>query len=110
MSDLDRYRYTPDVPSDGIDLDQEIIHRGGRCITEADAERIADRIEARTRGLSRGGHSLSGDGTHSPKVTTVLPRDVHDRVRERAAAEGMSVSKWLRRLVEHEVGDKRRAA
>lgn len=109
MSDLDRYRYTPGTPAGDIDLDLEAIHRAGQRVTEPDAERIAAQVEARHRGLSRGGHSLSGDGTHSPRVTTVLPKDVLDRVREHASAEGMSVSKWLRQLVEHEVDDRRAA-
>jgi predicted DNA binding CopG/RHH family protein len=104
--DPGRYRYRPDTDSvSDIDLDRETVIIGGQRYTEADAAQDSAQFEARTRGLSRGGHSLSGDGTHSPRVTTVLPRDVHERVRERAAAEGMSVSKWVRRLVEHEVDD-----
>lgn len=108
--DLNRYRVTADsdVTIESIDLDEETVNVNGRRYTEADAERDAADAERevraeRTRGLSRGGHSLSGDGSHSPTVTTVLPRDVRDLVRERAAAEGMSVSKWLRRLIEREV-------
>lgn len=100
-TNADRYRVTPESTFDHIDLDQEIVIIGGQRYTEADAAR--DAAEARTRGLSRGGLSLSGDGTHSPTVATVIPRDVRDQVRERAAAEGMSVSKWLRRLIEREV-------
>jgi hypothetical protein len=96
-----RYRATPDAEISDIDLDEETVNIGGRRYTEADAEHDAD---ARTRGLSKGGYSLSGDGSHSPTVKTVIPRDVRDQVVERAAAEGMSVSKWLRRLIEREVG------
>lgn len=102
--DPERYRATPDAVFDDIDLDREVVKVGGRRYTEADAAQDAALAEARRRGLSRGGVSLSGDGSHSPSVATVLPREVRDEVRLRAAAEGMSVSKWLRRLVEREVG------
>lgn len=101
--DPDRYRATRETSFEDIDLDQEIVIVGGRRYTEADAAADAARLEARTRGLARGGHSLSGDGTHSPKIATVLPRDVRDKVRQRADAEGMSVSKWVRHLIEREV-------
>jgi len=55
------------------------------------------------RGLRQGGVSLSSDGEHSPTVGVVLPREIHDKVKARAAAERMSVSKWMRRLAEREV-------
>jgi hypothetical protein len=101
--DPDHYRATREASFEDIDLDQETVIVGDRRYTEADAAADAARLEARTRGFSRGGHSLSGDDTHSPKVATVLPRDVRDKVRQRADAEGMGVSKWLRRLIEREV-------
>ena len=103
--DPERYRVTPGSSFDDIDLDQENVMIGGQRYTERDAAWDARKAEVRTRGLARGGVSLSGDGTHSPTVATVIPREVRDQVRERAAAEGMSVSKWLRRLIEREVGD-----
>lgn len=101
--DTIRYRATGDATIEDIDLDQESIVIGGHRYTEADATRDDAAAEARQRGLSRGGVSLSGDGSHSPTVATVVPRDVRDKIRERAAAEGVSVSKWLRRLIEREV-------
>ena len=110
-TDLSRYRITPGAEAtvEDIDLDAEEVIVNGKRYSEADAE--ADAADAarviraeRTRGLSRGGTSLSGDGSHSPTVATVIPRDVRDEVQARAAAEGMSVSKWLRRLIEREVG------
>ncbi|MFT4306203.1 MAG: hypothetical protein QM604_04855 [Microbacterium sp.] len=101
--DPTRYRIasTADATIDDIDLDDEVVTVGGKRYTDADAAQM----ESRLRGLSRGGHSLSGDGTHSPTVTTVLPREVRDQVKDLAAAEGMSVSKWLRRLIEREVSN-----
>jgi hypothetical protein len=98
----DRYRATRETSFEDIDLDQETVIVGGRRYTEADAAAAA-RVEAQTRGLSRGGHSLSGDGAHSPKVATVLPRDVRDKVLRRADAEGISASEWVRRLIERKI-------
>ncbi|MCL2091366.1 MAG: hypothetical protein FWH11_09135 [Micrococcales bacterium] len=82
------------------DLDAQVVGEP----TEAGADPAATRLAARRRGLRRGGTSMSGDGQHSPTVSVVLPREVRDRVVAQAAAEGMSVSKWLRRLVVEKVG------
>jgi hypothetical protein len=73
---------------------------GGERRTEVDA----GAAKARQRGLRRGGRSMSKDGQHSPAVSVVLPREVRDKVVAQAAAEGMSVSKWLRRLVVEQIG------
>ncbi|MGO1638922.1 hypothetical protein [Ancrocorticia populi] len=54
-------------------------------------------------GLIPGGKSLSGQGKHSPRIQVVLSEQVAEEVRERAEAEDMSVSRWVRRLVENEV-------
>ena len=86
-----------------IDLDEEVVIMDGKRYTEAGARRDADAAEARLRGLSRGGRSLSGDGSHSPTLRTVVPRDVSEAVKARARAEHMSVSKWLRRLIERSI-------
>jgi hypothetical protein len=104
MSKIDtgRYRFTPDKDTlEDVDLDKADVRIDGKRYTEADAERDAE--ATRTRGLSRGGVSLSKDGSHSPTVTVTLPREVRDLVKERAKAEGVSVSKWLRQLIEDQV-------
>lgn len=99
--DPTQYVYQPgQIQIDDVDLDAETVIMDGRRYTEADATRDAEAIEARHRGLRRGGKSMSADGQHSPTVSVVLPRDLHDRLREQASAEGVSMSKWLRRLVE----------
>jgi hypothetical protein len=96
-----RYTFKPGdkVEVSDIDLDQEVVIVDGKRYTEADAEADADIAEARFRGLRRGGKSMSKDGEHSPAVSVVLPREVRDQVVAQAKAEGMSVSKWVRRLV-----------
>ncbi|QDB74795.1 DNA binding domain protein [Gordonia phage Arri] len=52
-----------------------------------------------TRGLTPGGSSLSGDGSHSPRVSVSLPTEAKARLEEVAAAHGMGASKYIRRLV-----------
>jgi hypothetical protein len=79
-----RYRATREASFEDINLDQETVIVSGRRYTEADAAADAAQVEAQTRGPSRGGHSLSGDGTHLPKVATVLPRDIRDKARKHA--------------------------
>jgi hypothetical protein len=107
--DLSEYRYVPGVTEvSDIDLDSEVVIVDGHRYTEADAEKDADRIERQPRqysGLRRGGVSMSSDGAHSPKFTFSLPRPDDDLLRARAAAEGMSVSKWTRRLVQKELAN-----
>lgn len=96
-----------DVIVEDIDLDEEHITVAGpdgpARYTEADAERDsadAERRFARTRHLVPGGKSLSADGAHSPRVQTVVARETRDELERRAAAARMSVSKYIRRLIE----------
>ena len=99
-----RYRFHPDRDTvEDVDLDREVVIVNGKRYTEADARADARRAEARFRGLSRGGRSLSADGQHSPQVTVTLARETRDIVAQRAAAEHMSASKWLRKLIERDL-------
>jgi hypothetical protein len=76
----------------------------GAPITEVSLEAAADRAERRQRaGLIPGGKSLSGDGAHSPALRVVVSQETAALVRRRAAAQEMSVSRWLRGLIEREV-------
>lgn len=68
-------------------------------MTDEQIEATTERVSQRLRNLHRGGYSLSGEEEHSPKVSVTLPRDVRDKVAARAAAEGVSVSKYLRRII-----------
>lgn len=76
----------------------------GRPVTEADIDLLAEKAEASgpPAGLLPGGKSLSSDGTKSPRVQVVLSRETEARVRELAARDHMSVSRWIRCLVERE--------
>ncbi|MDR0482249.1 MAG: ribbon-helix-helix domain-containing protein [Cellulomonadaceae bacterium] len=111
--DVTKWTFHPgNVPViEDVDLDKEVVVLNGRRYTESDA--IADselmestfeqRQTARKRGLARGGHSLSGDGSHSPRLTVTLPRELDELLRARAAAEHMSASKWARRALERQL-------
>jgi len=104
--DTTRYTYHPGVDEVvEIDLDKVVLHGlDGQRITEESLEREALEDERRFRaGLVPGGKSLSGGSTHSPNLRVVVGESTADLVRERAAEANMSVSKWLRRLIEREV-------
>ena len=111
--DPERYRVRPGdaVEFSEIDLDQEAVIMDGKRYTETDAATDTDWLEAtieerhdeRTRGLQPGGKSLSGGRTHSPRIQVVLPADCSAEVHRRANAEGMSVSRWARRVIEREL-------
>ncbi|MCL2788442.1 MAG: hypothetical protein FWD59_08125 [Micrococcales bacterium] len=95
----------PDAVFFRFDPHEDELHLpDGRRITSAVVDDYAERAERRgPGGLIPGGKSLSGGGTHSPQVTVTLSQSVRDLVRQRAAAEHMSVSRWVRRVVEREV-------
>lgn len=52
-----------------------------------------------TRGLTPGGTSLSGDGTHSPRVTVSLPAAAKAELDERAKEAGMGTAKYVRKIL-----------
>ena len=95
--DVEFHRFDPVV--------EEAYLEDGTRITAA----VLDELEVRAartspfRNLVPGGKSLSGGSTHSPRLQVALGEPVAARVRDRAAAENMSVSRWLRRLIEREV-------
>lgn len=92
------------VVDEELDLDAVVVINAatGRRVTEADVQAEARELD-RMRGLIPGGKSLSGDGSHSPALRVVVGAETALAVRERAAAEHMSVSKYLRRLIERDV-------
>ncbi len=105
MSSIDpsRYVYRPGESEVAeVDLDETVIHDAvtGERVTEADLDREA---AERWPGLTPGGKSLSGDGTHSPVLRVVVSRETADRVKQRAYAQRMSVSRYLRSLIERDV-------
>lgn len=52
-----------------------------------------------TSGLTPGGTSLSGDGSHSPRVTVSLPADAKAALDARARDAGMGTAKYVRRIL-----------
>jgi hypothetical protein len=101
------HRYNPATGStdtaQDIDLDQVAVTVNGHRYTNADAERDADAAERRLANLRPGGKSLSAGQIHSPRFQVILGETTAHKVRAAAAAEGMSVSKWIRRVLESKV-------
>jgi hypothetical protein len=83
-----------------IDLDQSAVFKDGRRVTEGDLEAEAKKLERLYPGLRPGGKSLSGGREHSPVIQVVLSKETKERVADAARADGMSVSKWVRRVLE----------
>ena len=74
----------------------------GTVLDGTAAEEYARRVldDARRRNLIPGGKSLSGAGQHSPTVQVRVPVDLRRRLEERAAAEGVSLSRLAREALE----------
>ncbi|WP_115728157.1 hypothetical protein [Actinomyces culturomici] len=88
-----------------FDPDADVEYRNGERVTRDMIDGLAKQAE-RTGpppGLIPGGKSLSGEGVHSPKIQVVLSARTQMALKERAAADNMSVSKWVRRLIESEI-------
>jgi len=87
-----------------IDLDQTPVYIDQQRYTEEDARRDSDEAERIYRArLVPGGKSLSGGTKHSPKFQVVLGESTAEKARQAAADEGMSVSRWLRNVVEEKL-------
>jgi len=102
-----RYRYVPGATelTEVDDVATLGLHdHADNPITEESLARDADEAERRQRaGLIPGGKSLSGGGKHSPAVRVVLPEAVLAQVRARAGEADMSVSRYLRRVIERDL-------
>ena len=87
-----------------------VITKSGRRLTEADIEKLADEIESTTFDLSKwtarpGRPRLDTQATeHSPRIAVRVPESLHRRVTRRATAEGETVSRIVRRLLEEYAG------
>jgi len=86
-----------------------IVTKSGVRLTEADIERLADKLEAGVdlsrwvpRPVGRP-HLEPESGEHSPKIEVRVPASLHRRVRARAAADGRTVSQVVRGLLEEYV-------
>lgn len=101
------YQYIPGV-TEAVDVDDigalDLHDLSGNPITEESLARDADEAERRQRaGLVPGGKSLSGGGVHSPRFQVVLGSDTAAKLRQRAGEADMSVSRYLRRIVEEKL-------
>ncbi|MEU8266425.1 hypothetical protein AB0B89_04595 [Sphaerisporangium sp. NPDC049002] len=91
-----------------IDSDLEEIYdsKGNRITDEYVDDAIADVHRAIDEGrvpvpTGRGGRpSLTGEGTHSPKVSFRVPEELRERAKARAEKEGKTVSALAREAFE----------
>jgi len=92
----------PDTEISDIDLDREEFIYHGERLTEERAEQLAQETLAkvRRRNLTPGPKSLSGGSKHSPKVQIRVSEETAEELHRRAEAEGVSVSKLARRVLE----------
>lgn len=87
-----------------------VITKSGRRLTEADIEKLADEIESPTFDISTwtsrpGRPRLEKAATeHSPRIAVRVPHSLHRRVTRRATAEGETLSRVVRRLLEEYAG------
>lgn len=85
-----------------VDLELEELRLADGCrLTPELAEKLArERVaEARQRNLIPGGKSLSGDGSHSPRVQFRVPESLRAAAEAKAAAEGVSLSAVVRQAL-----------
>ena len=99
MINPEDYRVTSATIDGGdVDLDAEVvIGLDGQGITEADTEAFT---------TARGGRpSLTGAGTHSPRVSFRVPELILQRAEQRAEVEQVSLSVLARRALERYLDD-----
>jgi hypothetical protein len=89
---------TKHVLGPDIDLDTEDVRDAhGRRITEACAAELAE--DALVKVLGR--PSLTAPGTRSPEIKARVPRELRDRLVERAHQRGTSTSSLIREALEN---------
>jgi hypothetical protein len=111
--DPTRYVVGPDAVGFEDDLDEPITLPSGRVLRDEDLdEYAAEAVEdARRSNLIPGRKSLSGDGSHSPRVQYRVPQDEYDEAKELAAREGLpSVHALARKALEAYLREHRGAA
>lgn len=103
MTEPSKYVVTEDSTVEDVDLAAEVVLlQDGRRLTDELADQLADEalVGARARNLVPGRKSLSGDGSHSPRVQFRLPDSLLTAAERRAAEEGVSLSVLARRALE----------
>jgi predicted DNA binding CopG/RHH family protein len=99
--DPKKFRVTPDAKISDIDLDaEEFLPPEGTRLTETRAEQLSAEQDRRIANLTPGRKSLSGGARHSPVVQLRLSESTRDELATRAAARGVSLSKYTRELIE----------
>lgn len=92
------YIVDPDATVSNIDLDTEEFYYRGKRLTEADAEKLAEKVLQKA---GRGRPSLTGKAQRSPQVAFRLPPELRAKAEKRAAREGKRVSEIAREALEH---------
>jgi predicted DNA-binding protein len=115
----DDYIVGPDTKVSDIDLDREEFHYRGKRLTEAEAERLAEKALDNIRHgqpslervrAGRGRPSLSGKPQRSPQVAFRLPPELRAEAEAQAAREGKRVSELARRALEEYLARHREAS
>lgn len=84
-----------------IDLDQEEVIVAGKRFTNADAEQLAEQLEASGPPRTGPGRpSLSGESAKSPHLGLRVTPVLRDKLEARAVAEGKKVSEVVRDALE----------
>jgi len=99
MINPENYQVAPETVDGGdVDLDAEVVlGLDGRRITEPDTQAFT---------TARGGRpSLTGAGTHSPRVSFRVPELILQRAEQRAEVEQVSLSVLARRALERYLDD-----
>lgn len=90
------YTVGPDV-----DLETEDIRDGnGERIDDAYVEQVIQRVGAQIASREAGRPSLSADGEVSPQVSFRMPRTMRAKAKQRADAEGKTISALARDALE----------
>ena len=103
MIDRRSYRIPVDATIVDADLDVDPALVRGHELRESAVEALAAATleEVRRRNLVPGRKSLSGDGSHSPRVQFRVPESVIAEAERRAEQDGVSLSTLARTALVH---------
>ncbi len=103
MTDRRSYRVPAEATIADADLDVEPAVVRGHELGESAVEALAAATleEVRRRNLVPGRKSLSGDGSHSPRVQFRVPESVLAAAERRAEQDGVSLSTLARTALVH---------
>jgi predicted DNA-binding protein len=81
--------------------------KSGIEVTDETAERLADEAEARydlTESRRVGRKSLAGGSGRSPRINVRITPELYERAKQRATAEGTTISDLARKAFEAYIG------